>query len=351
MNLLKRLAVIAAAGLLLAGVASAQTLRFTDYSPNRGSRATALQWFADELKARSGGRLAIEFHWGGSLLGGKATLKGLADGVADMGTVIGFFTPQELKAYNIGDLPVDNADAWVGLRAMHDIATTHPAMQKEFEKAGVAYVTNYTTGPIQLICRQPVSTLADLKGKKVRGSGPYAKAMSDLGAIAQRMSQADVYQALDSGLIDCNQNYYYAMKAYKQYEVAPHVLALDWGQNMSFGVFMSRLAWERLDASDQALVRQLGSDFIDHLAQIMIEESAADRAQMEAGIGGKQITVRQLPDAQRMQLQQAGGKHIDTWVAEATASDLDGAGLLAAYRARIGHWAAERQAKGYPWTR
>jgi hypothetical protein len=64
----------------------------------------------------------VEFHWGGSLLGGKDTLKGVGDGVADMGTVVGFFTPRELRAYNIGDLPVDNSDMWIGLRAMYDLA-------------------------------------------------------------------------------------------------------------------------------------------------------------------------------------------------------------------------------------
>lgn len=351
MHILKRFAVLVVTGLLTAGLASAQTLRFTDYSPNRGSRAAALEWFANQLEARSDGRLKIEFHWGGSLLGGKATLKGLADGVADMGTVIGFFTPQELKAYNMGDLPVDNADAWIGLRALYEVATTHPALQQEFAKAGVVYISNYSTGPVQLICVPPVASLADLKGKKVRGSGPYAKAMSDLGVIAQRMSQADVYQALDSGLIDCNQNYYYAMKSYKQYEVAPNVLELDWGQNMSFGIFMSRLAYDSLDPKDRELVRALGSDFIDHMARVIIDESAHDKAEMQAGIDGKAITLRTLPPAERATLLQAGQKYIEEWVNEAKAAGIDGAGLLAEYQRRIDHYATEKQAKGYPWTR
>lgn len=351
MHVLKRIAFLATVCLLSAGAVSAQTLRFSDYSPNRGSRAAALLSFADQIKTRSGGRIKVEFHWGGSLLSGKATLKGLADGVADMGSVVGFFTPKELKAYNIGDLPVDNADAWIGLRAIYDIATTHPAMQREFKKAGVVYVSNYTTGPIQLICKPPVATLADLNGKKVRGSGPYGKAMSDLGVLVQRMSQADVYQALDSGLVDCNQNYYYSMKAYKQYEVAPNVLALDWGQNMSFGIFMSRSAFDALDAKDQALIRAIGSDFIDRMARVMIEESDTDKAQLQVGIGGKPVTIRTLAPTERKILLAAGRKTIDQWVKEATAAGIDGPGLLSAYHQRIDRFAAERQAKGYPWRR
>jgi len=332
-------------------VSAATTLRYSDYGPNRGTRAKALEWFADQIKERSGGELVVEFHWGGSLLGGKATLKGVGDGVADMGTAIGFFTPKKLKAYNMGDLPVDNSDPWVGMRAFYDIASGHPALQKEFADAGVTYVTNFTTGPIQLICKPEVKTLADLKGKKLRGSGPYGKAFSDLGAIVQRMSQSKVYQALDSGLVECNQNYYYSMKAYKQYEVAGNVLALDWGQNMSFGVVMNKAVLDGLSAKLQAVISDASSDFIDHLGRAMIEQSNGDKMAMEKGIDGKSISISRLPDTERERLLDAGRKYIKVWEEETNAAGKDGTGLLKAYVARVEHYAAERAAKGYPWAR
>ena len=132
--------------------AEGRTLLFVDFGANRGPRAAALQWFADELRRRSNGSLEIRFHWGGSLLGANAMLQGVADGVADLGSITAFTWPRSLRAYNIGDLPVDNADIWVGMRGMYELATTHPELTAEFERAGVAYVTNYSTGPIQLIC-------------------------------------------------------------------------------------------------------------------------------------------------------------------------------------------------------
>ena len=232
--------VFAVAAVAMVGEAYAKTLRYAEFGPNRGTRAKALNWFADELKARTNGGLEIEFHWGKSLLGTKAVLQGLGDGVADMGSVIGFFTPKKLRGYNMGDLPVANSDEWIGMRALYAFASSDPTMQTEFAKLGVQYITNYTTGPIQLICTEKVASLADLKGTKLRGSGPYGKTFADFGAEVQRMGQAKVYQALDSGLVTCNQNYYYSMKAYKQYEVAPHVVELDWGQNMAFGIMMNK---------------------------------------------------------------------------------------------------------------
>lgn len=336
----------------LAGTALAETvIRYADYGPNRGSRAEALQWWADEIEKRSGGDVKVEFHWGGALLGGKATLNGVSTGVADAGTVIGFFTPSELRGYNIGDLPVENSDEWVGLRAMHELANENAALGKEFDDANVVYLTNFTTGPIQLICTQPVDGIGDLAGLKVRASGPYGKALADLGADVQRMSQADVYPALDSGLIDCNQNYYYSMKAYKQYEVAGHVAELDWGQNMSFGVFMNKDSYQALPEEDRKVVDAVSDEFIDHMARVMIEELESDRAAMVDGIEGKSIEVAAFSEADRQKVLDAGRRQIDAWVAEAKEAGLDAEALLADYEARIDEYAAELADKGYPWKR
>lgn len=344
--------ILAFLGLALAGQAAfAEVIRYAEFGPNRGSRAAALQWMADEIKERSNGRLEVEFHWGKALLGTKAVLKGVSDGVADAGSVIGFFTPKELVIYNIGDLPVENSDEWVGMRALYDFIKNNPKAQSELADAGVVYITNYTTGPIQLICKERIESIDDLAGKKVRASGPYGKALASLGADVQRMGQGDVYQALDSGLIDCNQNYYYSMKAYKQYEVADHVIELNWGQNMSFGIIMNKAFYEGLSEEDQRVIEEVGGDFIDHFAKVMIQGREQDKQDMIDGIDGDSISVTQLPEAERTKLIEAGKEQLDVWVESANGQGYDGQALLEDYRKRIDKYAAELDDKGYPWTR
>ncbi len=351
---MNRLTTTVIAGALLAfgtDAMSQTVIRFAEFGPNRGARAEALQWWADQIASRSGGSLEVEFHWGKALLGTKAVLGGVADGVADAGSIIGFFTPKELRGYNIGDLPVENSDEWVGMRALYDFANENAAMRAEFDAAGVTYMTNYTTGPIQLICKSPKEGVDDLQGVKVRASGPYGKALAALGADVQRMGQGEVYQALDSGLIECNQNYYYSMKAYKQYEVASHVVELDWGQNMSFGIVMNKFVWDGLSDADKAVLTEVNSDFIDHMARIMIEDMAKDKAEMIEGIDGHSITVSMFSEADRAKLLAAGKEQVDAWVADADAEGHDGAAMLADYQSRIDKHAAELDAKGYPWNR
>lgn len=334
-----------------AAQALADTLRYSDYGPNRGTRAQTLEWLAQETKARTNGELDIEFHWGGSLLGMRATLEGLGSGVADMGTVIGFAHPRELLAYNIGDLPVKNSDIWVGQRAIYDLARNNAALKKQFDQAGVVYITNFSTGPIQLVCRKEIKNLDQIRGLRIRASGPYGDALADLGAKIERMSQADVYQALDSGLVDCNQNYYYSIKAYRQYEVAPYVLALDWGQNMSFGVFMSKLAYERLSENQKSVIHQIGSEFIDRFSDALKKSSDSDRDAMEKGIDGRKITVITLPENEGNQLLEASDKYVQNWVQRATADGMNGQAILDEYQGYISKYANELKTNGYPWNR
>lgn len=318
-----------------AGTAAATTLRFADYGPNRGARAEALQWFAAELEDRSNGAIRVQFFWGGSLLSGRDTLTGVADGVADLGTVIGFFTPRELRAYTIGDLPVADVGIRRGLHAMHGLARAHPALQRQFSDAGVVYLSSYTTGPVQLACRRAIPSLDALKGVRVRASGPYGDTFRALGAEVTPLSQGEVYQALNAGLIDCNQTYYYAMRSYRQYEVAPHVLELDWGQNMAFGIAMNAAAHARLSEAERHVLHAVSEDFLDHLATALEAEQAAAKAAMIAGIDGHRITVTPLPADQKRRLATLADTAVQAWVAAATADGLDGAGLLAAYRARL----------------
>jgi TRAP-type C4-dicarboxylate transport system substrate-binding protein len=165
------------------------------------------------------------------------------------------------------------------------------------------------------------------------------------------MGQPKVFQALDSGLIECNQNYYYSIKAYKQYEVAPYVTELNWGQNMSFGIVMNKAAYESLSAAEKKALAEVGSDFIDHFAQVMIEGKEKDKAAMVAGIGGKAIKVLHFSDADRQKVLDAGRKYVNEWVSDVTKGGLNGKAILSAYEKNIADFAKAKASKGYPWSK
>jgi len=107
-----KLAALTVAATLSVSTAIAQTvLIHGEAGPNRGARAAAILWFADQVAERSEGDIRIDVQWGGALFKANAALQSIHDGVADMGTIISVYYPQEFASYGIADLPLDNPDA------------------------------------------------------------------------------------------------------------------------------------------------------------------------------------------------------------------------------------------------
>jgi TRAP-type transport system periplasmic protein len=348
--------------LLAAGVAAAAAfsvparaetvLRYTEPSVNRGERAAAMNWFADEVTRRTKGELKINFFWGGSLMDARSSLKGVGDRAAEMGSIVGSYTAREMQPYNVGDLPVGSSDVWVGLRAMYELVTTSPDMKKAFDAANVVYLSNFTTTEVQLICKNKVlAKVEDFKGVKIRSAGFYGQVMESLGASVLRFSGTDANRALDAGTITCNHNYLYGMRILRDYEVAKDVIKLDWGQHLAWAVIINKEVFEKLPEAHRTALREAGSAMIDKVAQEMISANEKSLAAMQAGIDGHKVNVHVFPPAEREKLLKAGERYMEDWRKKTDAGGYSSERILASYRALMEKYDAELKSKNYPWKR
>jgi len=330
----------------VSAVSAETVLIHGEAGPNRGARAAALSWFADELESRSGGDMKLQIQWGGALFKSNASVSALKDGVADTGTVIAVYYPQEMAGYGIADLPLDNPDAWVGMRATDELFRTSEPLQTDLANKGLVYIGTFTTSQVNIGCKgTTIRTAEDIKGLKVRGVGAYGKVFGELGANMVRMSIYDAYQGLDSGLIDCSQGYSYAVTALKQSEVMSSYTILDWGQVGGVGIFMNKDVHDGLTAEQQALLAEVGSDMADEFGRLVT--TANNEAIENMKTAG--LDVYNLPDEEREKLVNLGGQFVDEWIETAAETGLDGNALLADYRELIGKYTSVRDQDGYPW--
>ncbi|MBP0482122.1 C4-dicarboxylate TRAP transporter substrate-binding protein [Sagittula salina] len=337
-------ALIAAASLAQAET----TLIFGEAGPNRGARAAALTQFTEDATRLSEGDLQFDIQWGGALFKAGAALSGIADGVADLGTVISVYFPQEMVAYGIADLPLKNDDAWVGMKATDDLMRNNAGITNSLADMNLVYLGTFTTSAVHIGCKgAAIRSVDDIKGLKVRGVGAYGKAFQDLGATMVPMSVYDAYQGLDSGLLDCSQGYSYATAALKQQEVINSYTLLNWGQVGALGILMNKDAFDALSEADQQALLKAGEAMPDTLGELItIDNDKAVQTMKDAG-----VEIITLPDADREKLVTAGAPYIDAWIEQANAAGLDGAALLTEYRDLIAKYEAERAEQGYPWTR
>lgn len=337
-------------GAMLCGASavSAETLIFGEAGPNRGARAAATNWFAQEVNTLSGGELTMNIQWGGALFKANAAMGGVADGVADMGTVISVYFPKEMVAYGIADLPLQNDDAWVGMKATDALMRGSEAIKQNLADMNLVYIGTFTTSGVHIACKDTaIRTVADIAGLKVRGVGAYGKTFKEMGANMVPMSIYKAYQGLDSGLLDCSQGYSYATTALKQHEVISSYTLLNWGQVGALGVMMNKDAFDGLSAEKQEALMTAGAGMPDELGRLLTTANAKSIETMKAA----GIEVIELPAEERAKLIETGAKFVGAWVEQANGIGLDGQALLDEYQGLLAKFEEERDSQGYPWTR
>ena len=104
--------------------------------------------------------------------------------------------------------------------------------------------------------REPIESLNDLKGLKMRFFGLGAKVMGKLGVSTQLIAGADIYPALERGVIDATEFSYPSLdQSLGFYQIAKHNYFPGWHQQASFvELIMNRPAWDALPASYQKIV-------------------------------------------------------------------------------------------------
>lgn len=337
-------------GAMLCGAStiSAETLIFGEAGPNRGARADATTWFAEEVNTLSGGALTMNIQWGGALFKANAAMSGVADGVADMGTVISVYFPKEMVAYGIADLPLQNDDAWVGMKATDALMRGNVGIKKNLADMNLVYIGTFTTSGVHIACKgAAIRSVADINGLKVRGVGAYGKVFKEMGANIVPMSIYKAYQGLDSGLLDCSQGYSYATTALKQHEVIDSYTLLNWGQIGAMGILMNKDMFDGLSPEKQTVLMTAGAGMPDELGRRLSTANAKSLEIMKAA----GVEVIELPDEERAKLIKAGAKFVDAWVEQANGIGLEGQALLDEYQGLLAKFEEERNSQGYPWTR
>ncbi|EKE45472.1 putative dicarboxylate-binding periplasmic protein [Oceaniovalibus guishaninsula JLT2003] len=348
MKLLIKTALATTALLAAATCATAQTtLFYGEAGPNRGVRAEGTKWFVDEVERLSEGDVTIDVNWGGALFSEKAAVQSIRDGVADLGSVIGVYFPQDMVAYGLADLPIPNDDAWVGMKATDRIMRTDPQVQKNLADQNLVYIGTYTTSAVQVGCKgKSIKSLDDLAGLKVRGVGAYGKVFNDLGATPVDMSVYEAYQGLETGLIDCTQTYPYLVKALKFDEVFDSYTELDWGQIGALGIMMNKDSFDALPPEDQQAIMTAGEGLADEFGRILT--AANEESVQILRNQGKEVT--KISDTDRQTLIEASQPYIAEWIDRADAAGLDGAAMVEEYKSLIDQYAQQRDEQGYPWA-
>ncbi|MCC4116552.1 TRAP transporter substrate-binding protein DctP [Aromatoleum toluclasticum] len=262
MNILMLKRIVAAAMLAVAGVAAAaDTIELKMHSQIVESRPEAkyLQQFADDVAARSNGRLKINvFHAGSLGLKDTDLLRIMQAGAVDMAMLYGEYFTRD--APELGVVYVQGA-----IRTPQQHLQLLPTMRAIYEEGYSKWRIHTVGGVVSPVfnvgvhCKEPINNLSQLKGKKLRVWGSHlVSTFQGLDVAAQVIPQNSMYMALQTGVVDCAYYLSTVAKTVSLQEVAKYEAYLHPWAAVPWMFGVSDKAWSRLPKDLQAVLAEAG---------------------------------------------------------------------------------------------
>lgn len=285
-------ALCAAALALAAQAAAAKELVFGSWvSPQHGVNKSLEQFFKD-VEAETKGSLTWKMLAGGQMVDSRSTLAGIKDKLIDAGIIIPVFTRRELRASNtLQDMANYGHDAVaVGGSATETVMLHCPECQKEYRDNNAVFLGGYQLTNYYLICASPITTIAAVKGKKVRAVGAQSRLARDMGAVPVSLPPDEGVQAMQRGALDCIIGAIAWLESFGYMDVAKSIVDYPLGNARALGlVVMNRSTWQSLSIDQRkAIMKHMGSATARAIINGYIKED--ERLVAEAKKKGIQFT-------------------------------------------------------------
>lgn len=307
------------------GVASTETesgaasWQGANYMPEQNSFSRAIDNVADYLG--ESGVAEVEMFHQEALLGAEDILPGVADGRADIGMINPFYYPGELPLTNVASVPFVSQDPWAHTTALNEMYESNEALQAEYEKAGIELLTFAPVSTTILGARDPIDSVEDLEGMKIRSVGLMSDALSAAGVNPISMPAGEIYQSMEQGVIDGYTSYPFDISVQNSYqEVAPSVLDPGTGVYSVGAILMNKSNWESLSDEQRAEIEANRRAFADTAGEMVADDLKAECDAFLETEG----TLTKLPDEEIEKLEEASGDAlVEAWRSDAVATGLD----------------------------
>ncbi|RCW76706.1 TRAP transporter substrate-binding protein [Pseudorhodoferax soli] len=253
---------LVAATLMAPLLVQAQAVKLTlghGSAPDNPRHVAALK-FAEVAKARSGGRIDVQVAPSAQLGDDAAMVTALRTGALDMsansqgavssavpeyaayGMPFLFSTPEQ--AFQLLDGPLG--------KELADKSAAKGMVVLGYWDNGIRHMTN---------SKHAIAKVADMKGLKMRTppDAVLVDIMQALGAEAQQIKFAELYVALQQGVVDGQENPLVNFHASKLYEVQKHLTLTSHMFQMT-PLLISKRSWDRLGEADRKALTEAAAE-------------------------------------------------------------------------------------------
>ena len=245
-------------------------------------KGKAAEYFKKLAEERTKGKVKVQVYPNSQLYKDKEELEALQLGAVQMlAPSLAKFGPLGVQDFEVFDLPF----IFPSYDALHSVTNGEAgkALLAKLDDKGITGLAFWDNGFKIMSANSPLNVTDDFLGLKMRiqSSKVLEAQMNALGAVPQVMAFSEVYQALQTGVVDGTENPPSNMYTQKMHEVQKHATVSNHGY-LGYAVIVNKQFWDGLpddvrSGLDQALVES--SAYANSIAK---EENEKALAAMKA---------------------------------------------------------------------
>jgi TRAP-type C4-dicarboxylate transport system substrate-binding protein len=209
------------------------------------------------VEKKSGGTLKLKYKGGPEVVPPFEATAALSRGVFDMLNTSGAYYTQQMPE----SVFLDYFDG--PIKPMRDAGVFKLFDQINQERAGVRLL-GVTAGAVgySIYLKKPIQSLDDFKGKKIRATPTYVPLVEGLGASPVIMPPAEIYTAMERGVVDGYTWPSIGAEGMKLYEVTCCMIKpFYW--TVRTVLLMNAKAWDRLSPQHQKVLTEAVAEMED----------------------------------------------------------------------------------------
>jgi len=240
----------------------------------------AALYFKKLVEERSNGRVEFQVYPASQLGGMRDATDGVQMGTIEMSlqptSILGNFS----RSFSIGDVPF----LWPNNRVLWAIldGPLGAELMATLDKKDVKGFSFWASGWKCLTANKAIRTLADVEGLKFRVMpNPLLEAQFRAwGANAVPMDFSELYNALQQGVVDGQENPYQVIRMMKFWEVQSHIAVTNHGF-IAYGVIANKRWFNSLPNDIQEIIVKAEREATIKERAMQVEEEKIDRKQIE----------------------------------------------------------------------